>query len=173
MDAIHIHYPHCPSLSKAAASRLGFGFSALRPSQKPLQAISLARLGPAYFGSSLAQLMAWGRAKHTTTPRAPSLLMFQTSALWEPLPFDMPHICSPGAWVGGRDQLGHVQFYWVQQCTCSFHSHSYTDYHIPYFPFLPYVKTCPLSLVWMWLLGDSCQFTFLGANITQLAVASI
>jgi len=34
------------------ASRLGFGFSALRLSQKLLQAVSLAGLGLAYFGSA-------------------------------------------------------------------------------------------------------------------------
>ena len=37
---------------KAAAWRPGFGFSNLRPSQKPSQAVTLARLGPAYFGSA-------------------------------------------------------------------------------------------------------------------------
>jgi len=79
---------------------------------------------------------------------------------------------SRGAWVGGMDQLRHVWFYWVQQCTCSFHSCSYAGYQIPYFPFSPYVNH-PLSLVWMQLLGDPCQFKFHCANITQLAVASI
>ena len=52
---------------------------------------------------------------HMYAPRAPSLLTFQTSALQEPLPFDVWHIYSLGAWIGGRDWLGHVLFYWVQQ----------------------------------------------------------
>jgi hypothetical protein len=80
---------------------------------------------------------------------------------------------SRGAWVGGMDRLGHVRFYRVQQCTRGFHSRSYAGYHVPYFPFSPYVKTRPFSLVWMRLSGDSCRFTFHGANITRLAVASI
>jgi len=34
------------------AWQLGFGFSTVRLSQKPLQAVTLARFGPAYLGSA-------------------------------------------------------------------------------------------------------------------------
>src|SRR5271168_4266507 len=55
--------------SKAGACRLGFGFLPFRPSQKPSQAVSLARLGPAYFGS------AWPGSR----PEAgPSTALFKT-----------------------------------------------------------------------------------------------
>jgi hypothetical protein len=65
------------SRSKAAAWWLGFGFSTVRPSQKLLQAVTLAQLGPAYLGS------AWPGSWLEAGPSTALVIMLMVLPLWE------------------------------------------------------------------------------------------